>query len=59
VYGRSTSSPDNKKFRTISVEKQGGMVFGFWKTVTAVTKPDGWIERYGKLEKMEKLLQMY
>jgi len=33
--GRSTSSHD-KKFRTRSMEKQGGMAFGFWKTVTAV-----------------------
>jgi hypothetical protein len=34
--GRSTSSHDNKKFRTRSMEKQRGMVFGFWKTVIAV-----------------------
>jgi hypothetical protein len=27
--GRNTSSHDNKKFRTKSVEKQGGMKFGF------------------------------
>jgi len=27
---------DNKKFRTRSMEKQRGLVFGFWKTVTAV-----------------------
>ena len=33
--GRSTSS-HNKKFRTRSMEKQRGMAFGFWKTVTAV-----------------------
>ena len=38
--GRSTSSHDNKKFRTRSMEKQGGMAFAFWKTVTAVIKPD-------------------
>jgi hypothetical protein len=37
---RITSSHDNKKFITRSVEKQGGMAFGFRKTVTAVTKPD-------------------
>jgi len=36
VDGRSTSSHDNKKFRTRSMEKQRGMVFGFWKTATAV-----------------------
>jgi hypothetical protein len=41
VDGRSTSSHDNKKFRTRSVEKQGGMAFGFRKTATAVIKPDG------------------
>jgi Tfp pilus assembly pilus retraction ATPase PilT len=38
--GRSTSSHDNKKFRTKSVEKQGGTAFGFRKTATAVIKPD-------------------
>ena len=38
--GRSTSSHDNKKFRTRSVEKQRGMAFGFRKTATAVVKPD-------------------
>jgi hypothetical protein len=37
---RSTSSHDNKKFRTRSVEKQGGMAFGFRKMVTAVIKPE-------------------
>ena len=40
VYGRSTSTHDNKKFRTRSVEKQRGMAFGFRKTATAVVKPD-------------------
>jgi hypothetical protein len=35
VDGRSTSSHDNKKFRTRSVEKQRGMAFGFPKTGTA------------------------
>jgi hypothetical protein len=43
VDGRSTSSHDNKKFRIRSVNKQGGMAFGFRKTATAVIKPDGWI----------------
>jgi hypothetical protein len=38
--GRSTSSHDSKEFRTRSVEKQGGMAFGFQKTATAVIKPD-------------------
>jgi hypothetical protein len=36
--GRSTSSQNNKKFRTRSVEKQGRMAFGFRKTATAVIK---------------------
>ena len=40
VDERSTSSHDSKKFRTISVEKQRGMAFGFRKTATAVVKPD-------------------
>jgi hypothetical protein len=34
VEGRSTSIHDSKKFRTISMEKQRGMAFGFGKTVT-------------------------
>jgi hypothetical protein len=38
--GRSTRSHDNKKFKTRSVEKQGGMAFGFQKTETAVIKLD-------------------
>jgi hypothetical protein len=38
--GRSTNSHGNKKLRTRSVEKQGGMAFGFRKTATAVIKPD-------------------
>jgi hypothetical protein len=37
---RGTSSHDNKKFRTRSMEKQGGMGVGFRKTATAVIKPD-------------------
>jgi len=36
VDRRSTSSHDNKKFRTRSMEKQRGMAFGFRKTATAV-----------------------
>jgi hypothetical protein len=40
VDGRSTSSHNKKKFRTRSVEKQGGMAFGFRKKATAVIKPD-------------------
>jgi hypothetical protein len=38
VDGRSTSSHDNKKFGTRSVEKQRGMAFGLWKRATAVKK---------------------
>ena len=40
VDRRSTSSHDNKKFRTRSKEKQRGMAFGFRKTATAVKIPD-------------------
>jgi len=34
------SSHKIKTFRSRSVVKQKGMVFGFWKTVTAVTRPE-------------------
>jgi len=44
VDGRSTSSHDNNKFRTRSMEKQRGMAFGFRKTATAVKKPDRQID---------------
>jgi len=40
VDGRCTSSHDNKKFRTRSVEKQKEMAFDFRKTTTAVVKPE-------------------
>jgi hypothetical protein len=40
VDGRSTSSHDNKKFGTRSMEKQRLMAFGFRKAATAVKKPD-------------------
>jgi hypothetical protein len=36
VDGRSKSSHDSKKFRTISMKEQRGMAFGFGKTETAV-----------------------
>jgi hypothetical protein len=36
--GRSTSSHDNKEFRTRSMEKQTGMAFCFQKTATALKK---------------------
>ena len=38
VDGRSTSSHENKKLRTRSMEKQRGMAFCFRKTATAVKK---------------------
>jgi hypothetical protein len=40
VDGKSTSSHENKKFRSRSVVKQKGVVFGFRKTVIAVTRPE-------------------
>jgi hypothetical protein len=40
VDGRRTSSHDNKKTRTRSMEKQRGMAFGFRKTAIAVKKPE-------------------
>jgi hypothetical protein len=46
--GRSTSSHDNKKFRTRSMEKHGGMAFGFRKTAIAVIKPDRQTDRFVK-----------
>ena len=45
VGGRSTSSHDNKKLKTRSMEKQRGMAFGFRKTATAAKKKlDGWMD---------------
>jgi hypothetical protein len=47
--GRSTSSHDNKQFRTKSVEKQRGMAFCFRKTAIAVKNTgwmDGWMDRW-------------
>jgi hypothetical protein len=41
VDGRSTSGHDRERFGTRSMEKQGGVEFGFRKTATAVTNPDG------------------
>jgi len=40
VDGRCTNSHENKTFRSRSVVKQKGMVFGFRKTATAVTRPE-------------------
>ena len=51
VDGRSTSSHDNKRVRTRSMDKQRGMTFGFRKTATAVKKnrtdrqTERWIDR--------------
>jgi hypothetical protein len=42
--GRNTRSHDSEKFITISMEKQGGMAFGFRKTATAVIEPDRWMD---------------
>jgi hypothetical protein len=44
MVGRSTSSHDNKKFRTRSMEKQRGIAFGFRKTATAVIELDRWMD---------------
>ena len=38
--GRCMSSHENKTFRSRSVVKQKGIVFGFRKTATAVTRPE-------------------
>jgi hypothetical protein len=38
--GRSTRCHDSEKFKTRSMEKQGGMAFVFRKTATAVIEPD-------------------
>jgi hypothetical protein len=38
--GRCTSSHENKTFRSRSVVKQKGMVFGFQKMATPVTRPE-------------------
>jgi hypothetical protein len=40
VDGRRTSSHGNKTFRSRSLVKQKGMVFGFRKTATAVVGPE-------------------
>jgi hypothetical protein len=40
VGGRCRSSHDNKTFRSRTVVKKKGMVFGFRKTATAVTRPE-------------------
>jgi hypothetical protein len=37
---KRTSSHENKTFRSRSVAKKKGMVFGFRKTPTAVTRPE-------------------
>jgi len=50
VDGMSTSSHNNMKFRTRSMEKQRGLAFGFQKTAKAVENRtdrqiDRWIDR--------------
>ena len=45
VDGRCTSSHENKTFRSRSVVKRKGMVSGFRKTATAVTRPERQIDR--------------
>jgi hypothetical protein len=40
VDGKCMSSHENKTFRSRSVVKQKGMVFGFQKTATAVVGPE-------------------
>ena len=50
VDGRCTSSHEKKTFRSRSVVKQKGMVFGFRKTATAVTRPER--SRYTQLTNM-------
>jgi len=40
LNGRCTSSHEKKTFRSRSVVKQKGMVYGFRKTATAVTRPE-------------------
>ena len=40
VDERCTSRHENKTFRSRSEVKQKGMVFGFRKTATAVTRPE-------------------
>jgi hypothetical protein len=44
--GRSTSSHDNKKLITRSMEKQTGMVFGIWKKMVTAVKKTKQIDRY-------------
>jgi hypothetical protein len=42
--GRCTSCHENKTFRNRSVVKQKGMMFGFRKTATVVTRPERQID---------------
>jgi hypothetical protein len=39
-HGRSTSSHNNEKFRTRSMEKRRGMAFGLWERAIAVIEQD-------------------
>ena len=58
VDGRSTSSHDNKKFRTKSMEEQRGMAFGFRKTATAVKKQDRQRERVRERQRDRSVLSV-
>jgi ferredoxin-thioredoxin reductase catalytic subunit len=49
VDGRCTSSHENKTFRNRSVVKQKGMLFGFRKTATAVTRPERQVDNHMSL----------
>jgi len=51
------SSHENKTFRSRSVVKQKGMVFGFRKTATAVTRPERYIDRSHKRHDFRKVIK--
>jgi hypothetical protein len=55
VDGRCMSSHENKTFRSRSVVKQKGMVFGFRKTATAVVGPE--IDRYTSIYSIYRVIQ--
>jgi hypothetical protein len=46
--GGSIRSHDSEKSRKRSMEKQGGIAFGFRKTATAVTEPDRYTYIYNE-----------
>ena len=57
VDGRCTSSHENKILRSRSVVKQKGMVSGFRKTATVVTRPERWIEVQTNVNFLSNLAQ--